>query len=215
MPKRRKVSNLLALVILATLAERPMHPYELASLLKARGKDHSVKINWGSLYTVVQNLERHGFIRATETVKAGRRPERTVYEITDAGRAEMEDWLRELVGEPEREYTRFEAALSVVGILPPDEVRRLLVKRLAALDGQISRLRETLRDVGKEIPRIFLIETEFHLALVEAEARWVRSLLDEMDSGTLPGLDMWRQFHETGGPPPELEELARKGVPPD
>ena len=215
MAKRRKVNNLLALVLLATLAERPMHPYEMASLLKERGKDHSVKINWGSLYTVVQNLERHGFVRATETVKAGRRPERTVYEITDAGRAELEDWLRELVGEPTKEYTRFEAALSVIPVLPPDEVRRLLAHRLATLEAQIKRDQETLREAGKEVPRIFLIEAEFCLALVEAEAGWVRSVLAELDTATLPGIDLWRQFHETGRMPPELEEMSRKGVPAD
>jgi DNA-binding PadR family transcriptional regulator len=215
MAKRRKVSNLLALVILATLAERPMHPYELASLLKERGKDQSIKINWGSLYTVVQNLERHGFVRATETVKAGRRPERTVYKITETGRAELEDWLREIVGEPTPEYTRFEAALSVVGVLPPDEVRRLLAHRLAVLDAQIQDQQDNLSEVGKEVPRIFLIEVEFHVALIKAEAQWVRSLLEEMDTGTLPGIDMWREYHQTGRMPPEIEEMARRGVPED
>src|SRR5919198_2129085 len=84
--KRRKVGNLLALAVLALVAERPMHPYEMASTLRERGKDVSIKINWGSLYTAVQNLEKHGFIDATETTRQGRRPERTVYRITDAGR---------------------------------------------------------------------------------------------------------------------------------
>ena len=39
-----------------------MHPYEMASELRERGKDQSIKIKWGSLYTVVQNLEKHGFV---------------------------------------------------------------------------------------------------------------------------------------------------------
>ena len=63
-----------------------MHPYEMAATMRERGKEQNMKIKWGSLYTVVQNLEKHGFIAATETSRQGRRPERTVYAITDAGR---------------------------------------------------------------------------------------------------------------------------------
>ena len=134
MAKRRKVGNLLALTLLAQLHERPMYPYEMASLLRERGKDQAIKINWGSLYTVVQNLEKNGFIKAVQVVREGRQPERTTYRITDAGRAEVKDWLRELLGEPEREYSRFEAGLSDAGSLAPAEVIALLRQRLDRLD---------------------------------------------------------------------------------
>src|SRR6202023_2975952 len=110
MGKRRKVSNLLALSLLTLLTQRPMYPYEMAATLRERGKDNAIKINWGSLYTVVQNLEKYGFIEAIEVVREGRQPERTTYQITGAGRAELTDWLRELLSVPEREHTRFEAA---------------------------------------------------------------------------------------------------------
>src|SRR4029077_2256230 len=106
--------------------ERPMYPYEMASKLREYGKDQAIKINWGSLYTVVQNLEKHGFIEAVEVAREGRQPERTTYRITEAGRDELSDWLRELLSEPEREYTRFEAALGECGILSPDELIGLL-----------------------------------------------------------------------------------------
>src|SRR5271168_3248138 len=100
--KRRKVGNLLALALLSLLAQEPMYPYEMAQTLRARGKDRSIKINWGSLYTVVQNLEKHGFVETVEVVREGRQPERTTYQITEAGRAELMDWLRELLSVPER-----------------------------------------------------------------------------------------------------------------
>ena len=134
MAKRRKVSNLLALSLLTLLTERPMYPYEMAATLRERGKDQAIKINWGSLYTVVQNLEKYGFIEAVEVAREGRQPERTTYQITDAGRAELKDWLRELLSVPEREYTRFEAALGESAVLPPDELIDLLQQRLDALE---------------------------------------------------------------------------------
>jgi DNA-binding PadR family transcriptional regulator len=214
MPKRRKVDNLLALAVLALAVERPMHPYEMATLLRERGKDQSIEIKWGSLYTVVRNLARHGFLEPVETVREGRRPERTVYRATEAGRAEMEDWLRELIGTPEKEFPRFEAALSLLPGLPPDVVRDLLKQRLAALEAAIDRAESTIAGHGAGIPRLFLIESEYYLTLQRAEADWVRSLLAELTDGTFPGLDHWRRFHETGEVPPELIEGLEKGEMP-
>src|ERR1700716_2624316 len=121
-----------------------MHPYEMASLLRTRGKEQDMNIKWGSLYTVVQNLEKHGFLEATESVRQGGRPERTIYRITDAGREELQDWLRELVSTPEREHPRFVAGLSLLAALPPDEATSLLQQRLGLLETEIAGQREAL-----------------------------------------------------------------------
>ncbi len=208
MAKRRKISNLLALSLLTLLMERPMYPYEMATALRQRGKDQAIKINWGSLYTVVQNLEKYGFIEALEVAREGRQPERTTYQITDAGRAELTDWLRELLGVPEREYTRFEAALGESAILPPDELVDLLQQRLDALEAANAEHQAGLDALTTQVPRLFLIEAEYHLALRRAEAEWVRGLLKEFTDGTFPGLDAWRRFHETGQLPDEVLALA-------
>jgi DNA-binding PadR family transcriptional regulator len=198
---RRKVGNLLGLAILAALAPgAPMHPYEIANVLRRTGKERDMRIKWGSLYTVVANLEKHGFIQATGSDREGRRPERTIYAITDAGRAELRDWVRELVAAPALEQSRFEAGLSVLGVLSPDEAVELLGRRLRALDEDVAAQRAALEQAGEEVPRIFLVESEYALALREAEARWVRGLLAELTEGTLPGLAEWRRYHETGFP---------------
>jgi DNA-binding PadR family transcriptional regulator len=210
MPKRRKISNLLALSLLTLLAERPMYPYEMAATLRQRGKDESIKINWGSLYTVVQNLEKYGFIEAMEVAREGRQPERTTYQITDAGRAELKDWLRELLSVPEREYTRFEAALAECAVLPPSELVDLLQQRLDALDAANAQHQAGLDAWVTQLPRLFLIESEYHLALRRAEAQWVRELLKEFTDGTFPGIKEWQHFHDTGEPPAEVLALVEK-----
>jgi len=204
MPKRRKVSNLLALSLLTLLTQQPMDPYEMAATLRERGKDQSIKINWGSLYTVVQNLEKYGFIEAVEVAREGRQPERTTYQITEAGRAELRDWLRELIGVPEREYSRFEAGLGEAGVLPPDEMIGLLRDRLDALTASNAGHQADLKALGAQLPRLFLVESEYYLALRRAEEDWVRGLLKELTDGSFPGIGAWRQFHETGQLPEEL-----------
>ena len=100
MPARGSSSNPLALAVLACLHERPMHPYEMAGTLRERGKEHSIKLNYGSLYTVVDNLAKHGLIEAVEARREGRRPERTVYQLTDTGRVKLEAWMSELLSTP-------------------------------------------------------------------------------------------------------------------
>ena len=207
MAKRRKVSNLLALSLLTLLTERPMYPYEMASMLRLRGKDNAIKINWGSFYTVVQNLEKNGFIEAVEVAREGRQPERTTYQITDAGRTELKDWLRELLSVPEREHSSFEAALGEAAVLPPDELIDLLQQRLATLEEANGRLQGQLETLVTQLPRLFLIETEYYLAQRRAEEDWVRGLLKEFTGGTFPGLDAWRRFHATGELPDDVQAL--------
>jgi DNA-binding PadR family transcriptional regulator len=205
---RRKISNLLALSLLTLLIERPMYPYEMAATLRQRGKDEAIKINWGSLYTVVQNLQKYGLIEAVDVAREGRQPERTTYQITDAGRDELKDWLRELISEPEREYTRFEAAIGECAVLPPVELAGLLQRRLDVLDAAIAQHETGLEAWVTQIPRLFLIESEYHLALQRAEAEWVRGLLKEFTDGTFPGIREWQHFHDTGEPPQEILALV-------
>ena len=210
MAKRRKVSNLLALSLLTLLTQRPMYPYEMASMLRERGKDNAIKINWGSFYTVVQNLEKHGFIEAIEVVREGRQPERTTYRLTDAGRAELMDWIRELLSVPEREHSSFEAALGESAVLPPDELIDLLRQRLAALEEANGLIQAELATLVAQVPRLFLIESEYYLAQRRAEEEWVRGLLKEFTGGTFPGLEDWRRFHATGEVPDYMQALVEQ-----
>src|SRR5437868_724337 len=214
MAKRRKVGNILALAVLATVYGKPMHPYEIATLLRERGKDRDMKIQWGSLYTVVRNLERHGFLAVAENVRDSAYPERTIYRITEAGRAEYADWVRELITDPARDQPKFEAALSVWGVIPPDEIIVLLRERLALVERENAVQREKLAGYAREVPRLFLVEAEFDLAMREAEAAWTRSLLEELVDGTFPDLELWRAWHETGRSPEDIDVLLEKGTIP-
>jgi DNA-binding PadR family transcriptional regulator len=193
--KRRKVGNLMALAILAALTQRPMHPYETASVLRTYGKDQDMKIKWGSLYSVVQSLAKHELIEPVESTRQGARPERTVYRITETGRQELKDWESELISTPEREHSRFKAALSVLSILSPEEVVSLLQRRADLLHEQITEGRKKLAEHLQHVPRLFLIEDEYEWTQLESELTWIRALLGELTTGTFPDLATWRDYH--------------------
>src|SRR5712691_270754 len=121
----------LALAVMNLLAERPMHPYEMKLKMKQRGHDQVIRIKGGSIYDTVERLEEGGFITSQAPSREGRRPERTVYEVTETGRDEITDWLRELLAQPVNEYPQFAAALAFFAVLDKEEVVRLLTVRTA------------------------------------------------------------------------------------
>ena len=205
----RKVSNPLALAVMALLYERPMHPYEMVSVMRERGQHESVRLRYSSLYSVVEVLGREGLISPRETVREGRRPERTVYGLTEAGRVEFLRWLRELLGKPVKEYTQFAAGLTFLVALPPSEARSLLEERARLLEEEVGEMRSQLDAVMEGgLSRVFLVENEHELVLREAELEWVRGLVREIESGRLGGLREWESFHR-GRPRHEADQGGR------
>lgn len=210
---RRRVSNPLALAVLSCLTERPMHPYEISTTLRRRGKENSIKLNYGSLYSVVDALLRHGLITARATTRAGKRPERTVYEITPAGRDEFEDWLAEILSTPGREYLALEAGLSLMPGLAPDEVARLLDQRADLLRIEIGGL-EAAATVTEEfgLPEIFSVESQYRIAMLRAERDFVQTLAKRIRTAELGGTPLWRRMHELMADGLSFEEILADPV---
>ena len=192
---KRKVANPLALAVLAELLIGPIHPYEIGRRLKEHGKDRNIRYNRSSLYMVVEQLRKAGFIADQETVRDTQRPERTVYALTDAGREELFDWLRDLVARPEHEYPQFGVALSLLSVLSPGEAVRLLRTRQAALDAEAQETRDAMRGATESgVAWVFLVEEEYRLALLEAENRFVAGLVERLEDP-----EYVRQWHEVFG----------------
>ncbi|MGH9019204.1 MAG: PadR family transcriptional regulator [Acidimicrobiales bacterium] len=206
---RRKISNPLALAVLACLYERPMHPYEMATTLRTRNKDESIKLNYGSLYSVVDALQRGGLIEAQETSREGRRPQRTVYRITDTGSHELLDWLGQLVSTPVKEYTQFEAGLSFLPVLSPADAVALLRARRNRIDIELTGRRSVRARLDEHIPRLLSVEYEYKTVLLEAELAWLVSLVDDIESGALGGIEFWRAIHGAGDGPVPAPALTR------
>lgn len=201
MAKRRKVGNVLALAVLAYLVQRPMHPYELGRALRDNGDARSIRFNPGSLYMVVRQLANAGFIAEQETRREGQRPERTVYALTDEGRHELHDWLRELVEAPQHEYPQFASALSLIAALPPGEAVKLLRQRLDRIDRQRAETRELIdTTVSGGVHPLFLVEEEYRLALSAAEASFVQRFIDRIEDPQEGWGRAWAEFHGESDP---------------
>lgn len=191
-----KRTNPLALAVLALLSERPMHPYEMAQTMRERHQEEVIKLNYGSLYTVVESLQKHELITASAPRKAGNRPERTVYTVTDAGTEELHDWLRALIAVPAKEYPRFEAGISLVGLLPPDDALTVVEQRREAVGEQLAALAVLLeRLAGMGLPQLAWIELDYRMAMLRAERAWLTWFATAVRDGTVGGYEHWEGQH--------------------
>ncbi len=180
-PRRRSP---LAFVVLALLAEAPMHAYRMQQLIKERGKDRVVNVaRRNSVTQAVDLLLRDGLIAVQETQRDQYRPERTIYRITPEGGEVFQRWMREMLSTPAREFPRFPAALAFLGLFSCADVLRQLRARASALEHRLAESAEAISD--SSLPRVFLIEEEYLRAMTEAELRWVRSITDELAIGEL------------------------------
>jgi len=199
----------LALVVLALLYEVPMHPYRMQQLIKERGKDGVVNVRQrASVYQTIDRLQRLGLIASREKVREEKWPERTVYELTDEGRRTFRNWMDEALSARAREFPEFPVAVSLLGLLTPEEALRQLETRMAALEDEAARIDSQFgRAAAEGLPRLFSLETEYQRATLEAELEWIRVVVDDLRTGRLTWSKEWlRQFSEQPMTAPDGEE---------
>lgn len=199
--------NLWALTVLCLLRERPMHPYEMQRLIRDRHKDQLIDLKRGSLYHAIERLHRANLIEIVETSREGRRPERTVYRLTETGEREVLDWLRELLAKPVREPSQFLAALSFVPHLSADDVLDQLHSRVHRLEMEIFSIDAILQKLIPCIGRAVLVEVEYARAMKNAELEWVRSISEDIRAGRLT----WPERCASACPPRVVDGSEAQG----
>jgi DNA-binding PadR family transcriptional regulator len=203
MANRSSRPSPLAVVLLTLLAEAPMHAYRMQQLIEERDKGQIVNVaQRNSIYQTIERLRRDELIAVRETVREERRPKRIVYEITEQGMATLRQWLRTMLSTPAREFPEFPAALACLPMLTPEDVLRQLEARVVVLEEAIAKVEPQAAGEASGLPRLFLIEDEYRHAVMQAELRWVRTLIEDLRSGALTWDGEWLQaFAEEAAQP--------------
>ncbi|MET8875647.1 PadR family transcriptional regulator [Nocardia sp. NPDC004604] len=177
----------LAMALLGILHLEPMHPYAIQRRIKEWGKDKVVNVTQrAALYKTIGRLQEAGLVTVRETGRDQQYPERTVYEITDAGRAACASWLAEMIGEPRNEYPDFPAALSFLMLLGPDGARIELERRAKSVRAKLAEMdTDAAQAAAMQLPRVVMLEDEYQRAVTEAELRWLDSVIADLAAGTL------------------------------
>ncbi|HXM56787.1 MAG TPA: PadR family transcriptional regulator [Candidatus Dormibacteraeota bacterium] len=176
----------LAVAVLGLLAEEPRHPYDIAYTMQTRRMNEHIKLSMGTLYHVVEQLQRLGWIEPTETAREGRRPERTIYALTADGRRQLQDRVRQLIAEPTREYSSFEAGLTFMHQLAAEEAAMALRRRAQALREQIELWDYALDQLcHRGLSRLALIEVEMIQDARAFQRDWALRIANEIDEGSI------------------------------
>ena len=155
-------SSPLALAVLSLLHAAPLHPYAIQRLLKLWGKDHVINVGQrANLYKTIRRLDQAGLIAVRQTVRDQQYPERTVYEVTQAGRAASKAWLTEMLARPRNEFPQFPAALSFLMLLTPAEARVVLEERAVHLRSELAAVEADLANAPPVLPRIVLMDDDY------------------------------------------------------
>jgi DNA-binding PadR family transcriptional regulator len=177
--------TLWSLAVLAMLREQSMHPYQMQRVMHQRHTDELLALKRGSLYHAINQLQRERLIERIETSREGRRPERTVYQITPDGDDELALWMRELLSMPVHEPSQFTAALAFIRHLPPADALEQLELRAVGVEASIAAMQAIERGIRAHVDRVAVLELEYQRAMAQAELDWVRGLIADLHADRL------------------------------
>ncbi|WP_227979822.1 PadR family transcriptional regulator [Nocardia spumae] len=177
----------LAMAVLGILHLEPMHPYAIQRRIKEWGKDKVVNVGQrAQLYKTIARLQDAGLVAVRATGRDQQYPERTVYEITESGRAACLAWITDMVSTPRNEFPEFPAALSFLMLLGPEGARAELERRVNTLRADLSELEAGISQAARfGLPRVTMLEDEYRRAVTEAEIRWLDGVVADLAAGSL------------------------------
>lgn len=180
----------LGIAVLELLHEKPMHPYEMAQLMRERYVDTRVNVKAGSLYHTVERLQSNGFIEIVDTQRDGRRPERTVYGMTQAGQDAFNQRGRELLGDLVQEYPAYLSGLAIIDELGQEASVIELEHRITRLRAAVAADQIVLERLADDkTPEIYWLDWRYACDRRVFELEWTERLFENLRSGRIPFQD--------------------------
>jgi DNA-binding PadR family transcriptional regulator len=118
-----------------------------------------------SIYNALNRLAGKGAVSIT-TEREGRAPERTVYHITERGRAMLADLLREALSAVGPDGYLFYIGLAFAESLPPEEIIELLAHRRERLQHAVHQMSRQEKEISENRPDLVHV-----LMMIEAGRR--------------------------------------------
>ena len=187
-PVRDRSGDVARIALLAVLNRRPAHGYDVKATLQRWHMDWWADIQSGSIYSGLKKLADEGLIAVKETGRNGKRPTHRVYEITERGRDEYRNLLRQAwVG-----ITRFsrpiDLAVSFYDDLSRDEIEELLTERLRNLSVLEHAFEpEQTPPLDSPAQRAVVKDLRDHeRRLIQTEVDWTKQLLRRLKGNAYP-----------------------------
>ena len=172
-----------ATLLLGIIYENPLNAYEITKLLAYMNVRWWFNIADSTVYTTLKNLEKRGSIKGT-TERIGNMPDRTIYSLTEKGRDELKESIKESILQFDYDTNIFTIAAFCMDILETEEKKDLLEKRLKILRSYLSGITEQNSDAWKrEVPVFHAANLERMIDIVKAEISGTKRLLSVIEEG--------------------------------
>ncbi len=163
-----------------------MHGHQIRRAAQIDRTELWADVKPGSLYGALHRMETEGVITAVRTEQVGNRPARTIYAITEVGRAELAAHRDEALRDTRLRPDPFDLALQYADDLPLDELQAILEERHRALLAERTswqRLRASADPYLTELEKLTLRHS---LLRLEAEVAWHGELLERLPTLLAP-----------------------------
>lgn len=158
------------LLLLGIMMEGKMHGYQINEYVQ-HVMSFYTDIKKSTTYFVLEQLEKDGYV-THEVEREGRRPERRVYEITEKGKSQFFDLLRENIGSYTPTHSSDNIGITFLGKLKPSEAKELLKAKKQKIQAEIGKF-TGVQDHGVYLKYVL----EHSLAYLNADLKWVNSIL--------------------------------------
>ncbi len=170
----RGVGLLPRLLVLWLLAEGPRHGYAITRALRTDGMAYWFPIDEASIYAALRTLVAQGWARQSASEREGKRPQRTLYAATPAGRVEYMRLLSQALAQPEPPHGLLPIALAAQADFDTGSFADGIRQRIAALEAR----RNYLDAHERAVPAKMMIARE--RALLDAELAWCKGALADI-----------------------------------
>ena len=187
---------------------QPVHGYDVRRELVSWHAEEWANVAPGSIYSALKTLERDGLVEVMGTNQVGARPERTTYQITPRGNAEMMELLRETLWQVQAPVDPLVSALSMMSFLDRKEM-------ISALEARAHKIQGNLAHNKMLIDAIDDVETPMHVrammklldARLAAELAWSAEFRADLAAGK------YRTKGDPGWMPVGIEGAAKPSIP--
>jgi DNA-binding PadR family transcriptional regulator len=172
------------LVILGLLRERPLYGYEIKQIIEEHMNDWT-SIAFGSIYFALDRLADEKYVEKVEVEQKGKRPSRSVYQITESGREEFVRLLRESWQQVEQQYFSIDICLFFMQSLPINEIKKYLQIRQSSLQaaGEHIQAHRNQQMAIPEVPPFAAAIFDHALIHTQAELSWIMGLHKDLENG--------------------------------
>lgn len=188
--------------LLALLAERPRHGYELRAEFERRTGS---TLNVGQVYTTLSRLERDGRVVATDEGDEGQ----NAYALTASGRDELQDWFASPVRRESRPRDELAIKLALAVTAPEVDVQAVLqTQRTDSLRALQDYTRLKAR-VDELTDLAWLLVLDALIFQTEAEVRW----LDHCETRLVRARAQHRGSGDEAGQPGPIVRTSPRTTP--